>query len=118
TLDLRCRLPPGMDGLEPIARAAVAERLRRGNVTVALTLSRGARPPAVRINREVLAQLVDTAKELAGEIEAAAPRLDGLLAMRGVVELIEEEDEDEAARQARQDRLAASLKEGLEALRR
>jgi uncharacterized protein (TIGR00255 family) len=118
TLDLRCRLPAGMDGLEPIARAAVAERLRRGNVSVSLTLMRGAKPPKVRINREVLAQLLIVVKELQGQVEAAAPRLDGLLAVRGVVDVIEEEEEDEAVRQARQERIAATLTEALDALRR
>jgi len=117
SLDVRCRVPSGMDGLEPIARAAVAERLRRGNVTVALTLIRGAKPAKVRINREVLAQLIEVVKELESAVEAAPPRLDGLLAVRGVVDVIEEEDEDEAARQARLDRLAATLGEALEALR-
>jgi uncharacterized protein (TIGR00255 family) len=118
TLDLRCRLPAGMDGLEPIARAAVAERLRRGNVSVSLTLMRGAKPPKVRINREVLAQLVGVVNELQGQVEAAAPRLDGLLAVRGVVDVIEEEEEDEAVRQARQERIAATLTEALDALRK
>lgn len=118
SLDVRCRVPSGMDGLEPIARAAVAERLRRGNVTVALTLMRGAKPPKVRINREVLAQLVEVVKELEGAVEAAPPRLDGLLGVRGVVDVIEEEeDEDEAVRQARLERIAATLAEALEALR-
>jgi uncharacterized protein (TIGR00255 family) len=118
TLDLRCRLPAGMDGLEPIARAAVAERLRRGNVSVSLTLMRGAKPPKVRINREVLAQLLIVVKELQGQVEAAPPRLDGLLGVRGVVDVIEEEEEDEAVRQARQERIAATLTEALDALRK
>lgn len=117
TLDLRCRLPSGMDGLEPIARAAVAEKLRRGNVTVSLTLMRGAKPPKVRVNREVLSELLSVARDLAGQVDAAPPRLDGLLALRGVVDVIEEEEEDEAARQARQSRIAATLSEALDALR-
>src|SRR3546814_13933289 len=67
TLDLRCRLPSGMDGLEPIARAAVAEKLRRGNVSVSLTLLRGATPTKVRVNREVLSELLSVARDLAGD---------------------------------------------------
>lgn len=118
TLDLRCRLPSGMDGLEPIARAAVAEKLRRGNISVSLTLLRAATPAKVRVNREVLSELLAVARELAGEVDAAPPRLDGLLALRGVVDVIEDEEEDEAARQARQGRIAATLFEALDALRR
>ncbi len=117
TLDLRCRLPAGMDALEPIARAALAERLRRGNVSASLSLMRGAKPPKVRVNREVLAQLAEVVDELKGRIDAAPPRLDGLLAVRGVVDVIEEEEEDEAVRQARQQRIAATLGEALDGLR-
>ena len=47
----------------------------------------------LRINREALAQLVALINELTGEVEAAPPRLDGLLALRGVVETVEDEDE-------------------------
>jgi uncharacterized protein (TIGR00255 family) len=58
--------------------------------------------------------------ELAGEIEAAPPRLDGLLALRGVIETVE--DEDDAVIEARRlavlggwatalDRLAAARSE-------
>lgn len=118
TLDLRCRLPQGMDGLEPAARAAAAERLKRGNVSISLILQRGAKPPKVRVNREVLDQLIAVMRELRGQVEAAAPRLDGLFAVRGVVDVIEDEEEDEAERLARQDRIAATLTEALEALRR
>jgi uncharacterized protein (TIGR00255 family) len=40
-----------------------------------------------------LAQLAALMSELAGEIEAAPPRLDGLLGLRGVVETVEDETE-------------------------
>jgi uncharacterized protein (TIGR00255 family) len=48
-------------------------------------------PAVIRVNRETLAQLVALMNELAGEIEAAPPRIDGLLALRGVVETVEDE---------------------------
>jgi uncharacterized protein (TIGR00255 family) len=47
----------------------------------------------LRVNRETLAQIVALMNEVAGEIEAAPPRLDGLLALRGVVESVEEESD-------------------------
>ena len=91
-LDLRLRLAPGFDALEPVLRARLSERLRRGNVTAALIVTRTGAAP-VRVNRAALAQLVALMKDLAGEVEAAPPRLDGLLALRGVVETIEDEPE-------------------------
>jgi uncharacterized protein (TIGR00255 family) len=92
SLDLRLRLAPGFDALEPQIRAMLTQRFRRGNVAASLAVNRTA-AAAVRVNREVLTQLVALIRELASEIEAAPPRLDGLLALRGVVETVEDEDD-------------------------
>lgn len=92
SLDLRLKLAPGFDTLEPQLRAALAGRFRRGNFSASLMVTRTA-PAVVRVNRETLAQLVSLMNELAGEIEAAPPRIDGLLALRGVVEVVEDEPE-------------------------
>ena len=89
SLDLRLRVAPGFDALEPQLRAMVAQRFRRGNFSANLSVTRTA-PTAVRINRETLAQLLGLMNQLAGEVEAAPPRLDGLLALRGVVETVED----------------------------
>jgi uncharacterized protein (TIGR00255 family) len=90
SLDLRLRLPPGFDSLEPQLRALLTQRFRRGNFSANLAITRTT-PAAVRVNRETLAQLVTLMNELAGEIEAAPPRIDGLLALRGVIETVEDE---------------------------
>jgi uncharacterized protein (TIGR00255 family) len=90
SLDLRVRLPPGFDSLEPELRNALSGRFRRGTLSASLYLTRTT-APALRVNREALAELLRLMKELAGEIEAAPPRLDGVLALRGVVETVEEE---------------------------
>jgi len=73
-------------------RALLAQRFRRGNFSASLAVVRTA-PAVLRVNRETLAQIVALMNELAGEIEAAPPRLDGLLALRGVVESAEEESD-------------------------
>ncbi len=90
SLDLRLRLGPGFDSLEPQLRALLAQRFRRGNFSATLAVTRTT-PAAVRVNRETLSQFVALMNELAGEIEAAPPRIDGLLALRGVVETVEDE---------------------------
>ena len=92
SLDLRLRLAQGFDALEPQLRALLAQRFRRGNFSASLAVTRTARA-VLRVNREALAQLVALMNELAGKIEAAPPRLDGLLALRGVVESVEEESD-------------------------
>ena len=70
SLDLRLRLAPGFDALEPQLRALLAQRFRRGNFSATLAVVR-TQPAVVRVNRETLAQLVALMNELAGEIEAA-----------------------------------------------
>src|SRR5436190_12224911 len=90
SLDLRLRLPPGFDPLEAQLRAGLARRVRRGNIGATLSVTRLV-PPAIRINREMLAQIVALLGELAGDIEAAPPRLDGLIGLRGVIETVEDE---------------------------
>ena len=93
SLDLRLRLPPGYDGLEAPLRAAFGNRLRRGTISANLTVSRVA-PPTIRINREMLARVVALIVELAQEVEAAPPRLDGLIGLRGIIETVEDEPDD------------------------
>jgi uncharacterized protein (TIGR00255 family) len=92
SLDLRLRLAQGFDSLEPELRAMLGQRFRRGNFSATLATTRRA-PVALRLNREALGQLIALMEELTGQIEAAPPRLDGLLALRGVVETLEDEPE-------------------------
>lgn len=116
SLDVRCRLPTGFDAFDPVVRAAVAERCRRGNVSAALTVTRVTGSAGqIRINRELLDQLLGLAQELRGQAEVAPPRLDGLLAVKGVVELVDEEETEEV-RVAHEDALRAGLAEVLDAL--
>ena len=87
SLDLRFRLPPGFDHLEPRLRLVLAGALKRGNVSASLAITRDpAAGGGVRVNREVLDRIVAIVNELQHEVEAAPPRLDGLLALRGVLE--------------------------------
>ncbi len=96
SLDLRCRLPAGYDALEPKLRLALAERLKRGAVSVALTVTKTAAAAPVRVNRAALAEIMALAKELARETGAAPPRIDGLLALKGVLESGDEALDDPA----------------------
>ena len=93
SLDLRLRLPPGYDGLEASLRAALTGRLRRGSISANLAVARTS-PPTVRINREMLQRVLTLVGELAAEVEAAPPRLDGLIGLRGIIETVEDEPDD------------------------
>jgi uncharacterized protein (TIGR00255 family) len=101
--DLRMRLPPGWDELEPLTRKRAAEVLSRGTVYANLTVKRANALSTVRVNEDVLSSVVKIAGELAGRIDAVAPSIDGLLAIKGVIEVVEpdsDEAEDAAAKAA------------------
>ena len=99
--DLRMRLPPGWDEVEAAAKKRAGEVLSRGTVYANLNVKRSNTASVVRINEEVLSSIVKVAGALAGRIDAVAPSIDGLLAIKGVIEVAEpegSEEEDEAAR--------------------
>ena len=101
--DLRLRLPPGWDELEAHAKKRAGEVLARGTVYANLNVKRANALAAVRINEDVLASVVKVAGQLAGKLDAVAPSIDGLLAIKGVIEVVEpeaHEEEDKAAKLA------------------
>jgi uncharacterized protein (TIGR00255 family) len=98
--DLRLRLPQGWDELEAFAKKRAGELLSRGTVYANFNVKRADALSTVRINEDVLAAVVKVASSLAGRIDAVAPSIDGLLAIKGVIEVVEperNEDEDKAA---------------------
>ncbi|MGH6976474.1 MAG: YicC/YloC family endoribonuclease, partial [Stellaceae bacterium] len=99
SLDLRFRLPAGYDALEPKLRAALAERVKRGAISVTLTVTKSASVAPLRVNRTALAEILALAKELAQETGAAPPRIEGLLALKGVLESGDEVTESPADEQ-------------------
>jgi uncharacterized protein (TIGR00255 family) len=101
--DLRMRLPPGWDELEAFAKKRAGEVLSRGTVYANLSVKRASALSTIRINEDVLASIVKVAGVLAGKIDAVAPSIDGLLAIKGVIEVVEpesDEAEDKAAKAA------------------
>ena len=99
--DLRLRLPPGWDELEAFAKKRAGEVLSRGTVYANLNVKRANAVSAIKINEDVLASIVKVAGVLAGKIDAVAPSIDGLLSIKGVIEMVEpesNEDEDKAAK--------------------
>ena len=95
-LDLRFRLPSGLDGLEVKARALCQERLSRGNCTINLSVKREAGEMEIRLNETALQQAVALGERARSLTNMAPPQLDTLLALRGVVEVAENEESEEA----------------------
>jgi uncharacterized protein (TIGR00255 family) len=97
-LDIRFRLPPAWDAVEAAARARAAEKLARGTVYANLTVDRKGVVPTVKVNEAVLAAVLATLKSLGDKIDAAPPTLDGILSLKGVIEVTEQdESKDERA---------------------
>jgi uncharacterized protein (TIGR00255 family) len=99
-LDLRLRLPPGWDAVEVPVRSRANEVLARGTVYGTLTAKREGVAPVVRVNEPVLAAVIATINNLSSRVAAAPPQIDGILALKGVIEVIDEDEREE-------DRLAA-----------
>lgn len=92
--DFRVRLPQGWDEVETTARKRAAEALSRGTVYANLTVKRANAVSTIRINEDVLASIVKVAGELSGRIDAVAPSIDGLLGIKGVIEVVEPESDE------------------------
>jgi len=87
-LEVRLRLPSGYDRLEPPVRQAVARHVTRGTVHATLTLQRGrARGAQPAVNEVLLRDLAELAQRLHVQFGAAPARADGLLALRGVLDM-------------------------------
>ncbi|KAF2991899.1 hypothetical protein MJC1_00921 [Methylocystis sp. MJC1] len=114
-LDLRLRVPPNFDAVEIKARAAISAGLARGSVFANLTAKRAEEEGAARINRAALDRLLAALDDLPQLASLRPASLDGLLAIRGVVEIVEPED-DEAQRAVLEKSVLAALDETLEAL--
>jgi uncharacterized protein (TIGR00255 family) len=93
-------MPSGWDAVEGPVRASSAQVLARGTVHGTLSVARQGAAPVVRINEAVLAAVLATLKSFAGRIDTAKPRLDGILSLKGVIEIIEPDERGEDRRAA------------------
>jgi uncharacterized protein (TIGR00255 family) len=114
-LDLKLRLPPGYDALEPLARAAATARFKRGSLQASLTFARDAAAATpVRVDADLVQRLIEASAPFKGRVRK--PSWDGLLAVRGVLlneDLAVMSEEERVAVEAA---LLVSLEHALEAL--
>jgi uncharacterized protein (TIGR00255 family) len=103
-LEVRMRVPPGLDVAGEDARRQITAAFSRGQCQLNLTVTRSAGSPKVTVNRQALEALVGVLATLKLPDEVRPASLDGLLAVRGVVEI-----EDEAAEPAAEEALRRDL---------
>ncbi len=84
-LDLRLRTPPGYDGLEAPARRLAGERFLRGAFQISLSVEQPETARGLSIDAVALASAVRIAREVAAETGLAPARVDGLMALKGVI---------------------------------
>ncbi|HEX3757002.1 MAG TPA: YicC/YloC family endoribonuclease [Rhizomicrobium sp.] len=85
SLDMRLRLPPSFETLETPARRLAAERFQRGSFQIALTVEQQEAARGLKIDSAVLASAIKLAREIEAETGLPAARVDGLLALKGVI---------------------------------
>ncbi len=98
--EVRLRLPPGFERIEVAVRQAVQRRFARGSFQATLTVTRpaGTQPQPV-VNEAFLKDVAGLAKRLQEQFGSAPASADGLLALRGVLDIPEvvETEETRAA---------------------
>ena len=115
-LDLRLRLPPGLDALEPFVRERVNAVLKRGNVTINLTVKRD-EAPRMTVDAAALEQVMELAIALSDRIPGALPpRAEALLGLPGVMRSVSAGETDEAAAEGLHAALRAGFDQALDRL--
>jgi len=115
-LDVRLRLPRGFDALEAPARDRVAKRFKRGNIALNLDITWTRPLSQVRINDDVLDQVLAAVDKVQAACpDARPPSVDGILGLRGVLEQIDDEPTPDE-REALEGDLLAGLEQTLDQL--
>ncbi|WP_020594049.1 YicC/YloC family endoribonuclease [Kiloniella laminariae] len=98
-LELRCRVPNGYEALDAIARSELAKHFKRGNFHVGLVIDNAQKAVKLQVNEDILQQVIPLATRVSNDLDAVAPSVDGILNLRGVLELVEEEESPENTEQ-------------------
>jgi uncharacterized protein (TIGR00255 family) len=114
-LDIRTRLPHGMEALEMALKKLATNYFRRGNLQLNLQVTREQGGSNLVVNEPVLEQVLQIAQGLQKRLGSPALKVEDLLALRGVLEMAEAEEDDET-RQARQTALLKNAKQAFAAL--
>ncbi|HVY19580.1 MAG TPA: YicC/YloC family endoribonuclease [Bauldia sp.] len=114
-LDIRLRLPAGFETLEAVTREKIGAALTRGNLQATLTLQSEGGAQRIRVNTAVLDEVAAAMEVVQRRISVQPPTLDGILAIRGVLEQVEGL-EDEATRTTLATAIAADLDTAVAAL--
>lgn len=114
-LDVRTRLPSGSEMLEQKIRATVTKMFQRGNITITLTAQRLANNFQIKLNEQALTEVLAAADTVKTTTGSSPPSVDGLLGLKGVLEVSEgEESADDLS--ARHEAMLTTLQNALKDL--
>lgn len=109
-LDIRARLTPGYDALEPEIRRRITKALNRGAVTINLNIDREGEGGRVVINQAALDAVLAAVADISSRMNLPRPTPDGVLALKGVLEQHDAPLDADA-----EERLHAAIYEALDA---
>lgn len=102
-LDIRLRLAPGLEALEPKIRKLLSQKLTRGAVSISLSLNKQNAEAELVVNQTALNTVLEALAQLSARIDGEQPKLESILGLRGVLETREtemSEQETEGVKQA------------------
>ncbi|MEX0298714.1 MAG: YicC/YloC family endoribonuclease [Kordiimonas sp.] len=109
-LDVRTKYPSFLDGFDLVIKKTVSKALARGSVFISLTVESEDDDSQFIVHEERLKSLIEVASKYADAPGVSAAKLDGLLAIKGVVELTSAEM-DKETRKGLETALLVSLKQ-------
>ncbi|WP_239451552.1 YicC/YloC family endoribonuclease [Elioraea rosea] len=116
-LDVRFRLPPGWDGVEPALKDAAQAKLKRGSISAGLSVRRDEQAARPMLDRAALEAALAIVAEVQALLPAAPPPpATALLSLPGVMRAASEEEPDEALLAARAAAVTESFARALAAL--
>ncbi len=93
-LDLRLRMPAPFDRVEAEARTRLAKALARGTCFATLAAQREGAATTARIDQAALEAIAAATRAAAEKAGLQPPTMDGLMGLRGVVEMVETADDE------------------------
>lgn len=85
-LEIRCRVPAGFDQLEDKIRKLLKSIFHRGSLNIQLQLENALGNQPYRVNTDFLEELLTVANQYVVEGRGQLPNMDGMLALKGVIE--------------------------------
>lgn len=114
-LDLRLRLPQGLEGAEHAVRSLQARYFSRGNFQASLSVERAEAQAGFAINQAMLDEVLRLGAELQARHGLAPASVDGILSLRGIIDQAQV-SEDENARAGLEAAVVAAFEGALKAI--